>query len=236
MAVHDGMNIGPRLVDLAVDESLEETRPAVGVAGIAVQVVLDDVIGRYQGGGDRARHQVTLGRLGMAHRDVAEGVDDALGDEDAARRGEVRDLLGGDRAARCGCVAAHVFSAPSFKRSLGSSCPNMAFLRECAIAMIAESPERAGPRFRGFPGFPRSTQFQGRRSTIFTGSLAVRSTITAANVRRIRRGRKPSSESFLPSSRGRRSIDATAPGLSFFSSSNGIDFRTMTSRTTSRSA
>src|SRR6266513_1446704 len=152
MAVHDGMNIGPRLVDLAVDESLEETRAAVGVAGIAVQVVLDDVIGRYQGGGDRARHQVTLGRLGMAHRDVVEGVADALGDEDAARRGEVRDLLGGDRAARCGCVAAHVFSAPSFKRSLGSSCPNMAFLRECAIAMIAEWPERAGPRFADFPG------------------------------------------------------------------------------------
>jgi len=34
MAVHDGMNIGPRLVDFSVDESLEETGAAVALQGL----------------------------------------------------------------------------------------------------------------------------------------------------------------------------------------------------------
>src|SRR6266480_1241491 len=123
MAVDDRLNIGPRLVDLAVDESLEETGAAPGIAGIALQIVLDDVSGRHQRRGDRARQQIALGRPRVAHRDVSEGVDDALGDEDAAGRCQVRDQFGRDRAARCGCVAAHAFSVPSFKKSPCSSGP-----------------------------------------------------------------------------------------------------------------
>jgi hypothetical protein len=41
----------------------------------------------------------------MAHRDVTEGVDDALGDEYAAGRGKVCEHLRCDRTARLGCVA-----------------------------------------------------------------------------------------------------------------------------------
>ncbi len=105
MAVHDGLNIGPRPVDLAVDESFQKTGAAPGIAGIAVQIVLDDVIGRHQCRRDRARHQIAIGRPRVAHRDVAECVDDALGDEDAAGRSQVRDLFGRDRTAQCGCVS-----------------------------------------------------------------------------------------------------------------------------------
>jgi len=69
-----------------MNRSRKLERP-LGVAGIAVQVVLDDVIGRHQSRSDRARPSVALGRVRMAHRDVPEGVDDAVCDEDAAGRG-----------------------------------------------------------------------------------------------------------------------------------------------------
>src|SRR5258705_10071480 len=99
MAVHDGLNIGPRLVDFAMYEALEETATPIRVDRIAVEAVLDDVPGRYQRRRDRARHQVALGCRRMAHRDVTEAVDHALGGEDAARGRQVRDLLGCDRTA-----------------------------------------------------------------------------------------------------------------------------------------
>src|SRR5258706_4607475 len=106
MAVDYRMNIGARLINLAVNEALEKTRAAVRVDCIAVEIVLDDVGGRHQRGRYRARHQIAVRRTGMAQRDVAKTVDHALRGEYAARRGEVRDEFGRDRA---GGVVRHEF-------------------------------------------------------------------------------------------------------------------------------
>ena len=99
MAVHDGLNIGPRLVDLAVNEALEKTAAAICVDWVAFQIVLEDVAGGHQRRRKRSRHQVMAGRRRMAQRDVTEGIDNALRREDAARRCEICDERGGGFAA-----------------------------------------------------------------------------------------------------------------------------------------
>src|SRR6266850_1136174 len=99
MAMHDGLSIGPRLVDLAMDKPLDKTGAPIRVHGIAVQIVLDDVVGRHQSRRERSRHQISVGRCGMPQRDVTEAIDDALRREYAAGRGEIRNKIGGDRAA-----------------------------------------------------------------------------------------------------------------------------------------
>src|SRR6185436_8362964 len=97
VAVHDGGDIRPRPVDLAVYEALEEAAAAIGVHGVAVEVVLDDIAGRHARRGDAARHQVTARRCRMAHGNVAEAVHHTLRHEYAARRGEVLEEVSGDR-------------------------------------------------------------------------------------------------------------------------------------------
>src|SRR5262247_3000647 len=99
MAMHDGLNVRSRRIDLAVDKALDETGTAIRIDRIAVQIVLDDVIGRNQRRRDRARHQVTVGRRGMPQRDVTEAIDDSLRREYAAGRGEIRDEIGREWAA-----------------------------------------------------------------------------------------------------------------------------------------
>src|SRR5262245_5021281 len=94
MAMHDGLNVRSRLVDLSVDKALDETGTAIRVDRIAVQIVLDDVIGRNQRRRDRARHQITVGRRGMPQRDVPEAIDDSLRREYAAGRGEICNEIG----------------------------------------------------------------------------------------------------------------------------------------------
>ena len=99
MAVHDRLNIRPRLVNFAVDKTLEKTGAAIRVYRIAVQIVFDDVVGRDQRRRDRARHQITAGRLGMAQRNMTKAIDNPVGCKYAAGGGEIRDDRGGDRTA-----------------------------------------------------------------------------------------------------------------------------------------
>src|SRR5437879_3986474 len=99
MAMHNGLNIGPRLVNLAMDKTLQKTGAAIRADSIAVEVVLDDVVGCDQRRRDRARHQITVGCSGMAHRNVAEAIDNPVRRKYAARRSEIRNERGGDRAA-----------------------------------------------------------------------------------------------------------------------------------------
>src|SRR5437763_473553 len=47
MVVHDREHIGPRLVDLAVDETLGHRFPAARIERVAVEVVLEDVLGLH---------------------------------------------------------------------------------------------------------------------------------------------------------------------------------------------
>ena len=99
MAVHDGVDVGPRLVDFAVDEALDVHEPPGLIDRIGIEVVLHDV-----GGGDdrrrlRARQEIAVRRMGMADRHMAVAVEHALVGEDAVRRDEVLDRGGVDRAA-----------------------------------------------------------------------------------------------------------------------------------------
>src|SRR6266581_6715143 len=102
MAMHDGLNVWPRLVNFAVDEPFEKTGAAIRVYRIAVQIVFDDVVRRDQRGRDRARHQITAGRLGMAQRNMTKAIDNPVGRKDAAGRGEIRDERSGVRSAGFG--------------------------------------------------------------------------------------------------------------------------------------
>src|SRR4029434_7640169 len=116
MAVHDGNDIVPRLVDFTVDETLEKAAAAVRIAGIAVEIVLDDVVGSDQRGRDRACHQIPVGRRGMTHRNVAERAPAPLSNENATGCRQIRDELGRNVTAgfRCllhllrSCVAAQM--------------------------------------------------------------------------------------------------------------------------------
>src|SRR5882672_4347898 len=135
MAVHDGHYIGPGLVDLAVDEALEEARPAAGVGWIAVEIVFDDVLGRHQGGCDRARHQVAAGGRRMPNRHVTEAVDDPLGGKDAAGGGQVGDQIGGhgNLAAKQYCTSGPVERRYAMRNRRS---PLRAFSVHCAMAEL----------------------------------------------------------------------------------------------------
>ena len=50
MAVDNRPDVGPRLVDLAVNEPFEEQRLPLGVDGDAVEIVLEDVVGLTSAG------------------------------------------------------------------------------------------------------------------------------------------------------------------------------------------
>src|SRR5438093_2681001 len=99
MAMRDGLNVWPRLVNFAVDETFEKTSSAIRVYRIAVQIVFNDVVGRNQRRRDRARHQITGGHLGMAHRNVTKAIDNPVGRKYAAGGGEIGDERSGDGTA-----------------------------------------------------------------------------------------------------------------------------------------
>src|SRR5688572_3089567 len=93
MVVHHGHHLGPRAVDLAVDEALEHRFVPAFVACAAVEVVVEqvgglDALGRY-----RPRQKIALRILRRAHADVAVGVDHAVLGEDAVRRDQVFQKL-----------------------------------------------------------------------------------------------------------------------------------------------
>src|SRR4051812_7480059 len=91
MVVHHRLDVGPRLVDLAVDEALAHRLARARVERIALEVVLDHVVLGDQLGRERARHEVAAGVAVGACADVAVGVDDAVLGEDAVRAGEIFD-------------------------------------------------------------------------------------------------------------------------------------------------
>ena len=98
VAVHDGHDIRPRLVDLAMDEPLQEAAAALGVHRLGVEVEFHDVVGFHQRGGLGARHQEAIRGAGMAHGEVAEGVEHALISQNAAGAGQLFQHVAGDGA------------------------------------------------------------------------------------------------------------------------------------------
>jgi hypothetical protein len=99
MAVDDRHHIWAGLENLAVDEAFQKAAAAAVLARRRVEIEFHDVVGGDERGGDGARHQETVRIIGMAHADMAEGVDDALVGENADCRGEFFQDLAVDRTA-----------------------------------------------------------------------------------------------------------------------------------------
>jgi hypothetical protein len=97
MAVHDRLDLGLGLVDLAVDKSFEIEGTALWIDRIAVAVEFHDVGGCNQAGRHATRQQEMRGGFVVTHADMAEAVDDALIIEDAIGGDEVLD----QRRIRC---------------------------------------------------------------------------------------------------------------------------------------
>ena len=76
MGVEHALDVGPRLVDLAVDIALQIGRPVV--RGLAVEVETLDVIGRYQARSKLLRQEEAFGILGVTGTDVPERIQDAF--------------------------------------------------------------------------------------------------------------------------------------------------------------
>src|SRR5262249_55249272 len=91
--MHDGSNVGARLVDRAVDEALGIRRPACRIDRRAVGRELHQVLDVDALGRARARHDVSVRAIGMADADVPERIGDALAREDAVRRPEFLERL-----------------------------------------------------------------------------------------------------------------------------------------------
>ena len=89
MAVRDRHHVPSFPVDLAVQKPLDERGASVGVAGLAVEIELHDVVGRHQGRRTRSRHQEPIGVARMTHRDVASRIEHALVREDPTRGREI---------------------------------------------------------------------------------------------------------------------------------------------------
>src|SRR5712692_9732481 len=91
MAVYDSLDVGPRLVDLAVDETLEVERAAARVHRHAVEVVLHDVGRGHQLGRDGARHQIAARVAVVPRAHVPVAVEHTLVDQNAVGGYQVLD-------------------------------------------------------------------------------------------------------------------------------------------------
>ncbi len=107
MIVNDGHHVGPRLVDLAVDESLPVAGSRVA-DGLAVEIVFDDVGRRHQARREGARKKIMIGIRGIAQADVAVAVQDAfrrqdvIGGHQVVNQRPIAGLFGSLRRARAG--------------------------------------------------------------------------------------------------------------------------------------
>ncbi len=111
MAVDDGIDVGPRPINLAMDEALDGSGGCVRVARVAVEAEFDDVAGRHQGRRQGARHQVTVRRIRMTVGHMAGAVDHLLIGQDPVGGGQVGQKRVRNRTAGGRCVA-HILVFP----------------------------------------------------------------------------------------------------------------------------
>jgi hypothetical protein len=89
--VNDCHDVGPRLIGFAVDKMFEKQRSAFSVDGFGIEVVFHDVRRSYQGRCEKARHQVTLRVVRIAHANVAEPIEDTFIGKNRVSRYEIFD-------------------------------------------------------------------------------------------------------------------------------------------------
>ena len=90
MVVAHGIHVGARLEDLAMDHALGIRTRHRRHDRVGVEVVFQDVVRLDQRGRARARQEIALRVLRMAHADVAEGIQNALVGDDAVGGQRVR--------------------------------------------------------------------------------------------------------------------------------------------------
>jgi len=98
MGVEHTLNVGPRLVDLAVNVALKIGRAIV--RRLAVEIETLDVVDGYQARSKLLRQEEALGILGVTGTDVPERIHDAFVQKDLRRR----DQLFEDRLVRWAVV------------------------------------------------------------------------------------------------------------------------------------
>jgi len=92
MAVHDRLDLGMSLVDLAVDKALDiEGAPAL-LERVALKVKLQDVVGHHETRRHAASEQKPGRVLSVPGADMPEAVDHALVGKDAVSGYEIFDL------------------------------------------------------------------------------------------------------------------------------------------------
>ena len=97
MVMNDRLDVGTRLIDLAVDETFEVETAALGVDGDTIEIEFDDVVGRHEFRSERARQEVARQVIGMPCAHVAVTRQDALRGEDAIGGDEIFDHRGDSR-------------------------------------------------------------------------------------------------------------------------------------------
>ena len=91
VGMHHRHDVGPRLEDRGMDEALQ-IRLALVADRLAHLVELDQVVALDQFRRQRARHEEALRIVGMAHADMAVGIDhvfvgeNAIGDDEVAQQ------------------------------------------------------------------------------------------------------------------------------------------------------
>ena len=84
-------DVRTRLVDFAVDETLEVDGPAVGVQGRSIEIEFDDVLRLHASRRHVASEQEPVGVLVVAHAHMAEGIQHALVEQDVVGRHQIGD-------------------------------------------------------------------------------------------------------------------------------------------------
>jgi len=102
MTVHHRIDFRPAAIDLAVNEPLQVQALTRGHNRATLEVEQQDVLLGDLRGSDVARQKELLRILGIAHADVAKGIDDVLVEEDVVGRDQVlnEDGAGGRRGWR----------------------------------------------------------------------------------------------------------------------------------------
>ena len=96
MTVHDGVHVGPRFVDRAVDEALER-EVALALDAVAFEIVDDDVGRLDVRGCQTSRLQEAIRVARVAHADVTVAVDHRFTEQDPIGKREFSSLIDGKR-------------------------------------------------------------------------------------------------------------------------------------------
>jgi len=87
--MYDAPDVGPGPVDLAVDETFGVSTPILVVVNHTIEIHLQNVIRRYQGGGNHPRDMEAAGIRRVSRTNVPETIQNAFVEKDVIRQDKV---------------------------------------------------------------------------------------------------------------------------------------------------